>query len=311
MRVVPVPCLKDNYAYLVVCERTGQAAVVDASEAEPVLAAVKREGVKLVAIWSTHHHLDHVGGNDEVVRAGGIREVSGHVSDKGRTPEQTRFLETGDVVGVGSVKARAMHIPGHTLGRGRVLRRGKGRRPSSPATRFSSPGAAGSSRGRPRRCTALSRRSPRSPARPASSAVTSTPAANLRFALHVEPSNAAIDRRRARRPRARGREAERPRDDRARARDEPLPAREVARDPAHARDRERRRRRERVRGDPEGEGRVSRVTTPPDRAARGAGRAGDRRSRAQPPLAARIGGRPPRIFCAPVMSMTPRRGAPS
>src|ERR1700691_44285 len=98
MRVLPIPCLKDNYAYLLVCEKTGEAAVVDVSESEPVLAAVKREGVKLVAIWSTHHHPDHVGGNEGVVRAGGIREVAAHVSDRGRVPEQTRFVETGDEV---------------------------------------------------------------------------------------------------------------------------------------------------------------------------------------------------------------------
>src|SRR5277367_3421021 len=116
MRIVPVPCLSDNYAYLVVCDRTGKAAVVDASEAEPVLAAVKSEGVHLVAIWSTHHHLDHVGGNERVVSAGGIEEVVAHASDRGRVPEQTRFVETGDVVAVGSVRARVTHIPGHTLG---------------------------------------------------------------------------------------------------------------------------------------------------------------------------------------------------
>jgi hydroxyacylglutathione hydrolase len=116
MRIVPIPCLKDNYAYLVVCGETGEAAVVDASESEPVLAAARREGVKLVAIWSTHHHLDHVGGNQGVVRAGGVREVAGHVSERGRVPAQTRFVDTGDSVTVGSVTAKVIHIPGHTLG---------------------------------------------------------------------------------------------------------------------------------------------------------------------------------------------------
>jgi hydroxyacylglutathione hydrolase len=67
-RVVPIPCLKDNYAYLVICAATGDAIVVDPSEALPVERvverAVEREGARLVRILCTHHHWDHVGGND-------------------------------------------------------------------------------------------------------------------------------------------------------------------------------------------------------------------------------------------------------
>jgi hydroxyacylglutathione hydrolase len=117
MRVVPVACLQDNYAYLVIAD-SGQAAVVDASEAGPVREALRREGATLSAIWSTHHHFDHVGGNEELVgeAGGGGVEVVGHVSDRGRIPGQTREVKTGDVVGVGEVGARCIHIPGHTLG---------------------------------------------------------------------------------------------------------------------------------------------------------------------------------------------------
>src|SRR5215216_4685862 len=84
MRIVPIPCLSDNYAYLLVCRETKEAAIVDVSEAGPVLAAIEqgagtqdsrrdlnaqqvsREDIRLVAILSTHHHPDHVGGNEEV-----------------------------------------------------------------------------------------------------------------------------------------------------------------------------------------------------------------------------------------------------
>jgi hydroxyacylglutathione hydrolase len=114
MRVVPVPCLKDNYAYLLVADN-GDAAIVDASDAEPVRAAVAREGVRPRAIWSTHHHWDHVGGNEALAAEWQI-EVVGHLSDQGRLPALSRGIDTGDRVSVGDLEATCLHIPGHTLG---------------------------------------------------------------------------------------------------------------------------------------------------------------------------------------------------
>jgi hydroxyacylglutathione hydrolase len=114
MRIVTIPCLADNYAYLLVAAN-GEAAVVDASEAAPVLAAVAREGVSLRCIWSTHHHWDHVGGNEALVRDLGL-EVVGHASDAGRLPGLSHGVGTGDVVGFADLTARCIAIPGHTLG---------------------------------------------------------------------------------------------------------------------------------------------------------------------------------------------------
>jgi hydroxyacylglutathione hydrolase len=117
MRVVSVPCLKDNYAYLVVCEGTNRAAIVDPSEAAPVLEAVEREKVELVAIWNTHHHWDHTGGNKDLLESHPELEVIGHESDKGRIPGQTTFAEEGDVVELSTgVKASIIFNPGHTTG---------------------------------------------------------------------------------------------------------------------------------------------------------------------------------------------------
>ncbi len=117
MRIVPIPCLKDNYAYLVVCETTNTAAIVDPSEVEPVLEAVARERVTLTAIWNTHHHWDHTGGNKGLLAAHPQLAVIGHSSDKGRVPGQTEFVEDGDTVELGSeVSARIIFNPGHTSG---------------------------------------------------------------------------------------------------------------------------------------------------------------------------------------------------
>jgi hydroxyacylglutathione hydrolase len=116
MRVTPIPCLKDNYAYLVICEDTQQAAVVDPSEAAPVLRAVEQAGVELVAILNTHHHWDHIGGNKELLARFPELAVYGHASDSGRIDGQTHFLNTGDTFRVGKLDVRALHNPGHTKG---------------------------------------------------------------------------------------------------------------------------------------------------------------------------------------------------
>jgi len=116
MRIVSIPCLTDNYAYLVICEATQRAAIVDPSEAAPVLAAVHQHGVELEAIWNTHHHWDHTGGNQELVAAVRGLEVVAHESDRGRVPAQTGFVNEGETVSVGQVSATIIHNPGHTTG---------------------------------------------------------------------------------------------------------------------------------------------------------------------------------------------------
>jgi hydroxyacylglutathione hydrolase len=116
MRVVAVPCFQDNYAYLLIDEGSAQAAVVDPSESAPVLAAVLRERVKLVAILSTHHHFDHVGGNAELCAAVPGLAVYAHRSDHARTPAVTDLLEDGARFTLGAISIEALHVPGHTLG---------------------------------------------------------------------------------------------------------------------------------------------------------------------------------------------------
>lgn len=118
MRIVPVPCLSDNYAYLVIDEGAGRAAVVDPSEADPVKEALAREGVQPAALWLTHHHWDHVGGVEALCDAYGIDEVLGSAHDlaESRIPRQTRGLADGDTFSFGGETVHVMHIPGHTLG---------------------------------------------------------------------------------------------------------------------------------------------------------------------------------------------------
>ena len=114
MRVVSIPCLSDNYAYLVM--DGPNAAIVDPSEHQPVLDAIAREGVKLRAIWLTHHHWDHIGGVEGVLAANPGIEVVAHTSDKPRIAKATRLVEEGEHVTLGNLRAKILHNPGHTLG---------------------------------------------------------------------------------------------------------------------------------------------------------------------------------------------------
>jgi len=116
MRVVAVPCLSDNYAYLVIDEASGQAAVVDPGESAPIEAAVAREKVELVAIWATHHHADHVGGAGALLDAHAGAALIAHRTDALRISRVTRLLDDGDAVALGALRATVIHNPGHTLG---------------------------------------------------------------------------------------------------------------------------------------------------------------------------------------------------
>jgi hydroxyacylglutathione hydrolase len=116
--IVAVPCLSDNYAYLV--HDGTHAWVVDPSESPPVDAALERLGLKLVGVLATHHHPDHVGGIPGLVAKHGALPVAGHEADRGRIPEQTIFVDAPtdrfvdvDLTVVGQ-RVRAAHIPGHT-----------------------------------------------------------------------------------------------------------------------------------------------------------------------------------------------------
>jgi hydroxyacylglutathione hydrolase len=117
MRVIPVPCLQDNYAYLLI-GASSQAVVVDPSEVEPVRRALEEHKLTLAAIWLTHHHHDHVGGVEGLCDALGAMPVLGSAYDltQGRIPRQTQGLTEADALVFEGQPVRILEIPGHTLG---------------------------------------------------------------------------------------------------------------------------------------------------------------------------------------------------
>jgi hydroxyacylglutathione hydrolase len=115
MKIIQIPLLRDNYGYLIVCEKTKNAAIIDPSEAEPVLARIDQEQVSLQAILNTHHHRDHTGGNEGIL-AKCKAEVYGHKSDSGRIHGLSRGVDEGDEIQIGELKGTVLFIPGHTTG---------------------------------------------------------------------------------------------------------------------------------------------------------------------------------------------------
>jgi len=97
LRVERIPTLSDNYTYLIVCEATGEAAVVDAPEDGPVVRRVADTGARVTKILSTHHHPDHSMANPKLAERYGA-PVFGHASDAGRLPGLTDGLEEGDTL---------------------------------------------------------------------------------------------------------------------------------------------------------------------------------------------------------------------
>ena len=108
------PCLSDNFGYLIHDPATKATASIDAPEAAPIIKALEREGWTLTDILITHHHHDHVGGIAELKQKYGCRVVAPHDKSAKIADVDLRVAQ-GDVVKVGSLLARVLETPGHTL----------------------------------------------------------------------------------------------------------------------------------------------------------------------------------------------------
>ncbi|MBE0412575.1 hydroxyacylglutathione hydrolase [Yoonia sp.] len=113
IELVVVPCLSDNYAFLVHNNQTEQTALVDAPEALPVRRVLQARGWALTDILITHHHDDHIGALADL-RAGA--RVIGAARDAHRLPAIDVNVADGDMIEICGVKTHVMEVPGHTLG---------------------------------------------------------------------------------------------------------------------------------------------------------------------------------------------------
>ena len=115
MKVEIIPCLEDNYSYLIIDETNNNACIIDPSEAKPIINFIEKKNINLKYILNTHHHFDHIGGNKELKKKYNSIVV-GYKYDAKRIPEIDILVEDNQIWKADNFEAKIIHVPGHTLG---------------------------------------------------------------------------------------------------------------------------------------------------------------------------------------------------
>ncbi len=115
LQIITIPCLADNYAYVIRETDTGSVAVIDVPEVGPIMAAIKDMGLQVDQILITHHHNDHIDGLEELRRATGAK-VYGAAADSHRLPQLDVALAEGDTFKLGNEVCDVLDVSGHTIG---------------------------------------------------------------------------------------------------------------------------------------------------------------------------------------------------
>jgi len=109
------PARSDNYGVLIHDSESGMTASIDAPEAEAVKAALVEKGWRLTHIFTTHHHHDHTEGNAALKSETGC-EIIGPRGDAAKIPTLDRQIGDGDTFRFGNIEVHVLETPGHTLG---------------------------------------------------------------------------------------------------------------------------------------------------------------------------------------------------
>ena len=115
MKIEIIPCLNDNYSYLIHDEISNTVTIVDPSEFIPCDTIISKNYKKLDFILNTHHHYDHVGGNEELKKKYNSK-VLGFENDKNRIPQIDTVLKDNQEFKIGTLNFTTIFIPGHTRG---------------------------------------------------------------------------------------------------------------------------------------------------------------------------------------------------
>ena len=109
------PCLKDNYGYLIHDRSSGQTAAVDTPDAAQILSEAEKRGWRITHILNTHHHFDHAGGNLAIKEKTGCT-IIGPRAEAAKIPGLDVAVGEGDRVEIGASSAYVFDVPGHTAG---------------------------------------------------------------------------------------------------------------------------------------------------------------------------------------------------
>ena len=115
LELTSIPCLADNYAYLLHDPETGRTGVVDVPDVAPIHEVLDAKGYTLSDIFITHHHDDHIGGVARLVEDTGAA-VWGAKADAHRLPPLDHALAEGDAVTLGNARGTVIDVSGHTIG---------------------------------------------------------------------------------------------------------------------------------------------------------------------------------------------------
>lgn len=115
LQIHQFPCLSDNYGFLAHDPETGETAAIDTPDAGEYLKQAAAKGWNITQIWNTHWHPDHAGGNLAIKQATGCA-ITGPKNEADKIPGIDRAVATGDTVALGSLSAAILDVPGHTLG---------------------------------------------------------------------------------------------------------------------------------------------------------------------------------------------------
>lgn len=114
--VTLIPAFSDNYIYLLRARGSGVVGIVDPGEAEPVFAALDRLEIMPTHIFNTHHHPDHTGGNEAIKERYPQARLIGPKSEMSRISGLERIVIEGDTISFGTVSFQVIEVPGHTRG---------------------------------------------------------------------------------------------------------------------------------------------------------------------------------------------------